>query len=100
MSKIPAFTPENLKARFAELKELQAAGEAALAPLQDARDKLIAKQTVDRDAADAKIREVRESHNLFAVSQEMAMIVRALGGIDRPARTAGGEASAEPVAEE
>lgn len=83
------FSPENLRARFAELKVLEAAAHAELEPMETQRDALVASHQAQLDAMNLQIRETRELHSLFEVKQELATVVRALGGSEeRAVRTA------------
>lgn len=76
MAKLPS--REEMQARFWELKPKRDAQQAKAAPLREARDKLAAKHRKEDEAAIAKIRAAEKG--LAEIEQEMAMLVRAVGG--------------------
>lgn len=82
-----AFTPEAMRARFAELQarkeEIQPQLDAAL----QKRDGIHKSASEAIEKANREYRDLEASLDVFGLQQEMAIIVRALGGQGRPART-------------
>jgi len=72
------FSPDKLRARFAELTEKVEAIQAKRNPVRAKRDDLVAKQIRELSAADAAVRKAEAG--LFDLDQERALIARALGG--------------------
>lgn len=71
-------TAETMKKRFWELKAQQEKRRAKADPVRDERDKLVAKQLKELEAADKKVAAAEDG--LFEIEQEMAALVRAVGG--------------------
>lgn len=71
-------TAETMKKRFWELKAQQEKQRAKADPVRDERDKLVAKQLKELEAADKKVAAAEDG--LFEIEQEMAALVRAVGG--------------------
>lgn len=76
------FSPDRMRARFAELAWLAADKRAKAAPLRRARDEFVRANEAKEARMNAAI--ARAEAGLFDLDQEAAMIARALGG-----RTAG-----------
>lgn len=73
------FSPDKLRARFAELTKQYNAMDAKRAPLQQERDKKHASLTTKQlQVYDDKIRKANKG--MYEVEMERAMIARALGG--------------------
>jgi hypothetical protein len=71
-------TPDGLRARFADLSSQRDAKLAASGPLRDQRDTLIRTNVAQVAALDTQITAAEDG--LGDISQEMALISRALGG--------------------
>lgn len=71
-------SPETMKKRFWELKGQQEKHRAKADPTRAERDKLVAKQLKELAVHDAKVKKAEEG--LYEIEQEMAMLVRAVGG--------------------
>jgi hypothetical protein len=76
MTKMPS--AESMKKRFWELKAQQAKQRAKSGPVRAERDKLVAKHLKEVEAADKKVAAAEDG--LFEIEQEMALLVRAVGG--------------------
>lgn len=72
------FKPNELRARFAEIKVQVEAIESASAPLREKRDRHVQKAREAEDKMNAEIKAAEAG--LFDLKQEMGMIVRALNG--------------------
>jgi hypothetical protein len=71
-------TPDEMRARFWELKARADAQREKAAPLREERDKLVAEQMKELAKHDAKVAKAEDG--LFDMDQEMAVLVRAVGG--------------------
>lgn len=71
-------TPENLRARFAELGEQRAAMLTASGPLREQRDEIARALQAQIADIDTQIRAAELG--MFDLDQERALIARALGG--------------------
>lgn len=69
---------EEMRARFWELKAQRDEKREKADPIRAERDELVAKQLKELEKADAKVAKAEEG--LFDIEQEMAMLVRAVGG--------------------
>lgn len=76
MAKLP--TAETMRKRFHELQAMRDKQRAKADPIRAKRDELVAKQLKELEAEDKKVAAAEEG--LFDIEQEMAMIVRAVGG--------------------
>lgn len=72
------FSPDKLRARFAELTRKYEAQDAKRAPIQQARDKYM--ETHGRKLADFDDRIRKANAGLYEIEMERAAIARALGG--------------------
>jgi hypothetical protein len=76
MTKMP--TAETMKKRFWELTAQRDKHRAKSDPVRAERDKLVAKQLKELEEADKKVASAEEG--LYEIEQEMALLVRAVGG--------------------
>jgi hypothetical protein len=76
MAKLP--TPDRMKARFWELKKQRDAQRAKADPIRAERDKLVKKHAAE--LAKVEKRMLAAENGLGEMDQEMAMLVRAVGG--------------------
>ena len=72
------FSPDRMRARFAELARLAAGKRAKAAPLREERDAFVQGNEAKEARMNAAIAKAEEG--LFELDQEAAMIARALGG--------------------
>lgn len=72
------FDPDKMKKRFWTLKAKRDAHRAKADPIRAARDKLVGKQAKELSAEDAKVKAAEKG--LAEIEQEMAVLVRAVGG--------------------
>jgi F0F1-type ATP synthase membrane subunit b/b' len=83
-----AFTPEVLKARFAELNTLKEDAQDKLDEAIQKRDGIRKSATEAIERANQEYRTLEKELGMFEIQQELAIIVRALGGAtDRPVVT-------------
>lgn len=76
MAKLPS--ADTMRKRFWELKALQEKQRAKADPVRAERDALAAKHRKEMEAANKKVAAAEDG--LFDIEQEMAMLVRAVGG--------------------
>jgi uncharacterized protein (DUF3084 family) len=72
------FDPDKMRKRFHELKAKRDAHRAKSDPIRAARDKVAARHTKEIAKQDEKVRVAEKG--LYEIEQEMAMLVRAVGG--------------------
>lgn len=73
------FSPDKMRARFHVLTAKAEAHRAKLAPVREAREKLIAKHIKEAAPLDAKVKAAEKG--LVDIDNERAALVRACGGI-------------------
>lgn len=76
MTKLPS--PDTMRKRFHELCEQRDAQRAKADPIRTERDKLAVAQAAEMAKANAKVAKAEEG--LYDIEQEMAALVRAVGG--------------------
>jgi len=72
------FTPDKMRARFAELEKKLKKHVDDLQPTRDKRDKLSAQNAVEIDKLGKQIRDAQQP--MVDIEMEMAALARALGG--------------------
>lgn len=72
------FDPDKMRKRFHELKAKREAQRAKADPIRAARDKVAARQATEIAKHNKRVRAAEDG--LVEIEQEMAMLVRAVGG--------------------